>query len=238
MASWDLLDSGILTAAENMALDKALLDGLSQRSKPLLRLYDWKNPSITFGYFSNPAQWLNLALLSEMQFDLAKRPTGGGLTIHIGDMAFSVFVPACDPHFSCCTLDNYAYINQAVVQAVEDCFSISHLQLLVNAKEPLQQARQHFCMAHPTQYDVVIDGKKVGGAAQRRTKEGFLHHGTICFNVPEVDLLNKLFREEVRAVLVEAISNTSFPLAEGRSADELVVMRKQLQEALFARLSG
>ncbi len=41
-------------------------------------------------------------------------------------------------------------------------------------------------MAHPTKFDIMLDGRKVGGAAQRRTKHGLLHQGSICLtNVPE-----------------------------------------------------
>lgn len=236
MVPWELMHSGTLTAAENMALDKELLDNLHQRSTPLIRFYDWKNPSITFGYFSNPSHWLDLETLKEGHIDLAKRPTGGGITLHMGDLAFSAFLPACNPNFSCCTLDNYAYINNAVAKAILDCFIVEKPQLLATAEDPEDKAWSNFCMAHPTQYDVIISGKKVGGAAQRRTKNGFLHHGTICLEVPDEQLLSRLFLRDSGTSLIRAITRSSFPLAAGMSAEELDDVRERLQKALYMHL--
>ena len=36
------------------------------------------------------------------------------------------------------------------------------------------EGAQHFCMARPTIYDVVYQGRKIAGAAQRRRKNGYL----------------------------------------------------------------
>lgn len=236
MGSWDLLDTGTRSASENMAIDQMLLESLSERTNPLLHIYRWSRPSITYGYFADPAQWLDLDAIEELSIDLAKRPTGGGLTIHIGDLAFSAFVPATHSRFSCCTLENYAYINRAVVEAVSACCQIGELQLLIEAPEPEQEEKRHFCMAHPTKYDVVIGGKKVGGAAQRRTKDGFLHHGTICLSVPNQGLLERLFKKDKAQSLLQAITSTSFALSADASDATLTMLRESLLDALFTSL--
>jgi lipoate-protein ligase A len=44
-------------------------------------------------------------------------------------------------------------------------------------------------MARPTKYDVMLQGRKIAGAAQRKTKAGFLHQGTIALLCPDPELL-------------------------------------------------
>ena len=41
-------------------------------------------------------------------------------------------------------------------------------------------------MAKPTPFDLVIEGKKVGGAAQRRTRKGLLHQGSLSVCPPPI----------------------------------------------------
>ena len=56
----------------------------------------------------------------------------------------------------------------------------------------LLQDADYFCMAKPTIYDVVYQGRKIAGAAQRRRKNGYLHQGTISLAFPQMGLLNEV----------------------------------------------
>jgi lipoate-protein ligase A len=40
----------------------------------------------------------------------------------------------------------------------------------------------HACFANPVKADVLINGRKIAGAAQRRTRAGLLHQGSIQFD--------------------------------------------------------
>jgi len=51
MNPWLLLNSGPGAPAFNMALDEALLEAMSRLGKPVLRFYGWTEPAATFGYF-------------------------------------------------------------------------------------------------------------------------------------------------------------------------------------------
>src|SRR6266700_1709494 len=58
------------------------------------------------------------------------------------------------------------------------------------------------CFANPVRADVMLNGRKVAGAAQRRTRAGLLHQGSI----QNVDLANGLaerFASELSADCVE-----------------------------------
>ncbi len=82
-----------------MACDSELLHQLAGNSRPILHLYDWASDSLTYGYFVNPAEYLNLSLLDKWRLSIARRPTGGGLLFHTCDLAFSLSYPRHIPRF-------------------------------------------------------------------------------------------------------------------------------------------
>ncbi len=77
--SWEVRDTGIATAEENMRYDAALLEHLSSEKGPILHFYDWETPSATYGYFMQPERWLNMEEVKKRGLSLARRPTGGGI---------------------------------------------------------------------------------------------------------------------------------------------------------------
>lgn len=189
---WRFIDTGKRSAAANMELDAALLADLQSENDPTLHLYDWEGDAATFGHFIDPALFLNMQGVKKNNLDLAKRPTGGGIVFHNCDLAFSVLVPASSPWFSTNPLDNYAFVNNRVILAIEQLFPLS-AELLPTEPFPLDEHCRSFCMAKPTKYDVMIEGKKIGGAAQRKTRHGFLHQGSISIGLlPEPYLLELL----------------------------------------------
>src|SRR5437867_3091333 len=93
-----ILDTQCNPAEENMRRDGELLQNLGD--KPILHLYDWSTPSLTYGYFIRPEKYLNLQELQKQGIAYAKRPTGGGIVFHIWDLAFSFLMPSSAPGFS------------------------------------------------------------------------------------------------------------------------------------------
>lgn len=216
-------------ASLNMAEDAALLDALSDR--PILHLYEWENPSISFGYFMRPEKHLHLEKIEKRGIDLARRPTGGGLTFHLWDLAFSFLLPKCHPSFSENSLLNYRFVNDLVLKAVQDTFPIKNEMFLTeSAFEERGAGCKNFCMARPTQYDVIFEGRKVAGAAQRKTKKGYLHQGTISLAFPDEDLLKEVLLEE--PVFNSMLQFTFALLGKGSSSEDLSLGRERLKSSL------
>jgi lipoate-protein ligase A len=71
---------------------------------------------------------------------------------------------------------------------------------------------------------------KVAGAAQRRTKKGFLHQGTISLTLPQLDLLQDvlLSNEEI----MRAMETYSFAPLGLLTADRLQQVRVELKALL------
>ncbi len=206
---WKVIDTGSASAAENMAIDYALLSDLSSTKQPILHLYDWDFDSATYGHFTDPSKLLDLEAAQRYGLQLAKRPTGGGLLFHLTDFAFSVLIPATDPAYSTNTMENYATVNR-IVEDVVRRFMGADAGLLPDEPECETVAR-HFCMGKPTRYDVMVGGKKVGGAAQRRTKDGFLHQGTIHLCLPSETFLRDVLLDDT---VVDAMQANSFCLLD------------------------
>lgn len=181
-----ILQTEKASAEENMLFDSKLLEELEPKDSPILHLYEWEFPSATYGHFIDPDRFF----ISEKKISTARRATGGGIIFHTCDLAFSLLIPSEHPHFSVNTMENYAFVNRAVIEAIENWMGKEKvLSLLEEASSDPAHSLHSFCMARPTRYDVILYGKKVGGAAQRRKRQGLLHHGTISLGLPSEELL-------------------------------------------------
>jgi len=231
---WTLLDTGISSAEENMQIDAKLLAELDRHEKPILRLYDWKGKCATFGYLTKPEEYLDLEKASEERLNLARRPTGGGIVFHTWDLAFSVLVPATSRHFSSNTLENYAFVNNVVLETI-GLFAKENLEasILPEDESPMDAFCKKFCMAQPTKYDVVWQGKKIAGAAQRQTKLGFLHQGTISLKKPDFSFLEKILLP-ARQVL-EAMKKHTFSLLPENAGELEYLEARQTMKQLLAK---
>jgi lipoate---protein ligase len=206
--TWTIVESGAAPAADNMRLDRDFLLNLHEYKHPILHLYDWKENAATYGYFIKPEKFIDLDKIKEIGFDIARRPTGGGIIFHTCDFAFSILVPSSHPKYSINPLENYAFINGLVLLAIRKFLGHNALpQLLIQERGNGSTLSRQFCMAKPTKFDIMLEGKKVGGAAQRRMKQGLLHQGSIAISVVEEKL--------ARAVLLN--SDEVFPLMQSHT---------------------
>ena len=183
--TWDLLQSPASNAAFNMALDEALFRGAAKRGRPLLRLYSWEKPTVSFGYFQKfPGHLAG-------KYDIVRRPTGGGLVYHGDDVdtTYTVIVPPAHPLCAMSTTEAYCAFHKAVAAALEYGAIVAHPESLeggvasassAGVSGPTTTTRSYECFQNPVRGDVMADGRKLAGGAQRRNKYGMLHQGSIA----------------------------------------------------------
>lgn len=225
---WQIINSESRNAQELMDLDKHFLETLEV---PTLHFYRFKGPSLTYGLLMDPAEHLNLAVLQQKKINLGKRPTGGGALFHLWDLAFSVIIPLkFIPHIPS-TLDRYLLINKLTELALEPFLDKTYQKQFLD-KTPDTMIGERFCMAKPTQYDVMIDGKKCVGAAQRATKKCLLHQATISLCAPDINLLNEVLLDHEVALKME---NQSFHLCDFPYTDSLKLnsMQEKIEQSLM-----
>lgn len=213
-----ILESGPKSAEWNMRADEEALSSLTSSSQPMLRFYEWSEPSATYGYFLNPSDYFNAGGVQKHSLALARRPTGGGVIFHTDDLAFSLIVPSSHPFYSLDPLHSYHVINACVLLAIKAFYTASSFSHM----HPC--SRGGFCMAKPTKYDLLLEGKKVGGAAQRKTKQGLLHQGSLYLAHPASEFLQDVIKGGKQ--IVEEMRQASHPLGlhlKAKLKEELIL---------------
>jgi len=204
------------SATMNMAIDQALLESAAV---PSIRFYRWESPALSFGYFGKFADAADQAC----ERDLVRRWTGGGIVFHGEDLTYSIVIPANDPVFGESSMSIYENIHRALRNALVANGQRAELALVagvVNAGTPIVD-RGYNCFANPVRADVIIDGRKVAGAAQRRTRDGLLQQGSVQY----VDLGNGLAERFVPAL--------SANCSERKIADEVLKRGQELAEQKY-----
>ena len=167
--NWFLLNSGPGESAFNMALDEALLEAAPTLGAPVLRFYGWREKAATFGYFQKHAdigQWTPLR-------PLIRRCTGGGLVPHDADWTYSLVFPPKDPWYALKATESYERVHEWIRRAFENIDTATELSACCRKEGPGQ------CFVGAEQFDVLLDGRKIAGAAQRRTRDGLLIQGSV-----------------------------------------------------------
>ncbi len=167
------------SAAMNMAIDEALLE---HAAVPSIRFYKWHSPALSFGYFGKLADVADYAF----ERDLVRRWTGGGIVFHGDDLTYSIVIPASDAASGESSISIYGKIHRALAHALN---GIGEGAVVAGGIDPscgsgfanraAVTASGYSCFANPVRADVMIDGRKVAGAAQRRTRSGLLQQGSI-----------------------------------------------------------
>lgn len=190
------------SAALNMAVDEALF---VTATVPILRFYQWRRPSISFGYFGRYAE----VAAEAGNREIVRRWTGGGTVPHGTDLTYSVVIPSRHPFFQRSSIETYQTIHDAIRQALE----ANGVEALL-AKEAAPKISES-CFANAVRADVLSGGQKIAGAAQRRSRAGLLHQGSIQRN----DLPHR-FRVDLAEILCPRFErNTLSPEITARAAE-------------------
>lgn len=166
---WHLLGSGLGSSAWNMALDEALLEAMPRLSRPVIRFYGWTEPAASFGYFQ---RYRDIEAVTALR-PLVRRPTGGGLVPHDRDWTYSIAVPTSHECYALPATESYRRAHQWLHLAFEQ-LGVRTLLAPVSLKEQPGQ-----CFVGYEQSDLLWEGRKIAGAAQRRRKEGLLIQGSV-----------------------------------------------------------
>jgi len=164
------------TAAANMARDLLLLESHPRAEVPRLRLYGWSEPAHTFGISQRWEEWRPQVPSPSV---LVRRPTGGGVVSHLDDWTFALALPATHPVCALEAILSYAVVLGSLAEALR-------LQGLDIAQVPMPEGPRGYrsptmCGRRPEPHDLVAgaDGRKVAGAAQKRTRDGLLLQGYV-----------------------------------------------------------
>jgi len=190
---WRLIKSEALTGAENMAQDEALLESVVNGSSlPVLRLYRWSPATVTLGYGQRGSDVVNLSACKELGLDVVRRCTGGRAVLHDHEMTYAVMSHDQSSVFPGGVLNNYQVIARVLQQTLAQIGL--DVQLSMERSHGLEGggAERSACFTAPGQFELVYQGHKLAGCAQKRYGGSFLHHGSVPLVIDLVQLFQAL----------------------------------------------
>src|SRR5947208_2539412 len=92
--TWRIVEDGLGEAVWNMARDEAILNAVvADAAPPTLRLYRWKQPSVSLGRFQSVERTLHGETCRALGIPLVRRITGGRGILHGDDLTVSIICP-------------------------------------------------------------------------------------------------------------------------------------------------
>ena len=172
-----------------MALDEALLEAMPRVNRPVLRVYGWTEAAATFGYFQRYAE---VAATTHLR-PLIRRPTGGGIVPHDADWTYSLIIPPGHKWYALKAIESYRRMHEWIRTA----FAL--LDVFTELAPGCKHAGPGQCFVGYEKFDLLWQGKKIAGAAQRRTRNGLLIQGSV--QPPPLSLQRSSWESTMQAAL-------------------------------------
>ena len=196
-----LIALATLGAAENMAIDQAILDSVSRTGVPVLRFYQWAQPTLSLGYFQGLADRSTHGKSAAL--GCVRRTTGGGAIVHDRELTYSIALPV-PPGSAGPRSRLYRQTHAAIVAALAVC-GVTAVPFRRTGVEPRPEDKnsQFLCFQRRTAEDLIVSGYKVLGSAQRKSRTAVLQHGSLllCTSLyaPQLPGINELLSLQLRA---------------------------------------
>lgn len=217
MRKWRLVNSGICTAAQNMAIDEAILKAHAYGAvPPTLRFYGWRPAAVSLGYFQSAAAEIDLEACRANGVDVVRRLTGGRAVLHDMELTYSLVVSECDPLVPPTITASYRYFSQGLVAGLKEMGIKAQMSM---PREAYGQSRRRHasaaCFDASSHYEITFAERKLIGSAQVRKDGVIMQHGSILLAFQPLILVSLLNlpsdhkRNELAEVLVKRVTSVS-----------------------------
>lgn len=181
---WRVIHSGISSAAENMAIDEAILLACSTgQVPPTLRFYGWKPAAMSLGYFQKAHKEVNVSECQQQGVDVVRRLTGGRAVLHDNELTYSVCIPEDHPLIPRSITASYCLISKGLIAGLTKLGIAAVMS--ASREESGQPKKEHSssaCFDAPAQYELTVGGRKLAGSAQVRKEGVLLQHGSLLLD--------------------------------------------------------
>lgn len=191
---WRIILEGPGSGYYNMAADEAVLLNYPHFHEPTLRIYGWDKPFVSIGY--NQKAGAVLKPCADIPF--VRRITGGGAILHHDELTYSVTralsdLPSClHRHTKNSGGGGESY--EIICRFLIEFYLKLGLEARFAKDVSMSAGLGHFsdfCFSSYERYDLVIEGKKIGGNAQRRKKDIIFQHGSIPLTI-DIETVKKV----------------------------------------------
>jgi len=196
MIPWRLIPYKAYHAFENMSFDETILESYQQSKLPVLRLYSWRPAGISIGKYQDAAECLNIENCKKDGVSIVRRMTGGGAILHNNELTYSLVCSEED--IGCAGMPvkkSFEKLNSFILRFYKGFELKPRYARDIRPSIPTGE-RAAFCFSGSEEYDVMIEGKKIGGNAQARRKNIIFQHGSLPLSVDE-EKTSKYFRTHI-----------------------------------------
>jgi len=220
MSKWRLLDTGILTAAENIALDEALLEAKNNGNIPnTVRFLQFYPPAVLLGYHQSLEQEIRVDFCKRAGIDINRRITGGG-AIYFDETQLGWEI-ICEKQFfnmRIADTDFFKRLSQPVIYALRKLGIVASFR---------------------PRNDIEVSGRKISGTGGTEDGDVFLFQGTLLVDFDIETMLKalripieKLKDKEVDSAK-ERVTCLKWELGYVPDIDELKIILKESFEKKF-----
>ena len=155
-----------------MAIDEIIACDKTLEDKNFLRFFNWQDKkAITFGYAQRSR---SLKEQFDLGYQITRRPSGGGVVYHEGDLTFSIIFTSTEK-----VEEIYKKLHTAIACELKKYISQVQNYDRKNIFKPVENGQSKSCFANPVLDDLMVDGKKILGGAIRRFGNRILYQGTL-----------------------------------------------------------
>jgi lipoate-protein ligase A len=163
---------GCFSGPQNMALDLRLLNLCDEDpANGFLRFYGWDPPALSLGHFE-PAETIEAAAAARRGIQVVRRPTGGRVVLHRGDLTYSLVIPRQAGGAA----EVYAWVSQCIAEGLR---SLGASVDFARGTPGKSAGRIRPCFLSASRHEIVSEGRKLVGSAQRLSRRALLQHGSI-----------------------------------------------------------
>jgi lipoate-protein ligase A len=227
-----VLPFAVADGPHNMAADETLLNA-AVAGRASLRFYGWSAATLSLGYFQPAAVRQQLSPLSGLPY--VRRASGGATLVHHLEVTYCLALP--DKLAGRGALPWLRRMHKIVVTALREF----NVRADLHEGEEIKRSPV-LCFMDLTPGDVILDGMKIVGSAQRRRHGALLQHGAILLGqspfTPELPGVREKAGVAIGpARCIEAVShaftddlhwsvrNEDWTLEERRAIEELAVAK-------------
>jgi len=179
MTEWKLIRSPARSGLLNMSFDLELFNAYEKGGRiSTLRIYSWEPQCISLGYAQRIEAEVDLEKAKALSWEVVKRPTGGGIVFHNrAEVTYSLVTAIDNPLLPPGLIPSYRKISEAIVAGLKK------IGVKAEVENPgISNRTNSLCFAFANQYEIVVQGKKLVGSAQKRGRKALLQQGSILIS--------------------------------------------------------
>ena len=235
MDRWRLLLTGHNDPYTNMAIDEAILKVYADRNiPPTLRIYGWQPKGFSLGYFQDAFKLLNIDKCICQNIPFVRRITGGGLIFHNQELTYSISCSKEDIKSFGSVKEGFRRLTLFLINFYRS-LGLDVYFFYERKDKSFKRKPTSFCFDSNEDCDIIIEGKKIGGNAQRRIKNVIFQHGSIPLRL-DLDKIQVFLNERLVDIDKKVISLKE---ALGRSIDfkeASFLLRESFKKTFFVNL--